>query len=105
MYSVEVNWGLILPVPLLPNVISPVIVLATLRIGTAILTATGLSFLGLGAQPPTPEWGAMVNDGRNFLRVGWWIITFPGMMIMITVLAINQLGDGLRDALDPRTKR
>jgi peptide/nickel transport system permease protein len=89
----------------LPNVIAPVIVLSTLRVGTAILTAAGLSFLGLGAQPPTPEWGAMVNDGRSYLRVAWWITTFPGVAIMLTVLAINQLGDGLRDALDPRGRR
>ena len=88
----------------LPNVIAPVIVLSTLRIGTAILTAAGLSFLGLGAQPPTPEWGAMINDGRNYLRVAWWVTTFPGIAIMITVLAVNQLGDGLRDALDPRSQ-
>ncbi len=89
----------------LPNVIAPVIILSTLRIGTAILTAAGLSFLGLGAQPPTPEWGAMVNDGRNYLRVAWWITTFPGIAIMLTVLAVNQVGDGLRDALDPRGRR
>jgi peptide/nickel transport system permease protein len=89
----------------LPNVVAPVIVLSTLRIGTAILTAAGLSFLGLGAQPPTPEWGAMVNDGRNYLRVAWWITTFPGIAIMLTVLAVNQVGDGLRDALDPRSQR
>lgn len=89
----------------LPNVVAPVIVLSTLRIGTAILTAAGLSFLGLGAQPPTPEWGAMVNDGRNYLRVAWWITTFPGIAIMLTVLAVNQVGDGLRDALDPRSRR
>lgn len=88
----------------LPNVVAPVIVVSSLRIGTAILTAAGLSFLGLGAQPPTPEWGAMVNDGRNYLRVGWWVTTFPGLAIMLAVLAINQLGDGLRDALDPRSK-
>lgn len=75
------------------------------RIGTAILTAAGLSFLGLGAQPPTPEWGAMVNDGRTYLRVAWWITTFPGIAIMLTVLAVNQVGDGLRDALDPRGQR
>jgi ABC-type dipeptide/oligopeptide/nickel transport system permease subunit len=89
----------------LPNVIAPVIVLSTLRVGTAILTAAGLSFLGLGAQPPTPEWGAMVNDGRNYLRVAWWVTAFPGVAIMITVLAVNQLGDGLRDALDPRGRQ
>ena len=70
----------------------------------AILSAAGLSFLGLGAQPPTPEWGAMVSDGRQYLRVAWWLTTCPGLAIMITVLAINQFGDGLRDALDPRLR-
>jgi peptide/nickel transport system permease protein len=89
---------------ILPNVVAPVIILATLRVGTAILTAAGLSFLGLGAQPPTPEWGALVNDGRSYLRAAWWITTFPGLAIMITVLAVNQVGDGLRDALDPRSR-
>lgn len=88
----------------LPNVIAPIIVLSTLRVGTAILAAASLSFLGLGAQPPTPEWGAMVNDGRGYLRVAWWITTFPGLAIMLTVLAVNQFGDGLRDALDPRSR-
>jgi peptide/nickel transport system permease protein len=90
---------------LLPNVIGPVTVLATLSIATAILTAAGLSFLGLGAQPPTPEWGAMVSDGRQYLRSYWWIVTMPGIAIMLTVLAINLIGDGLRDAIDPRLRR
>ncbi len=89
---------------LLPNVITPVIVLSTLSVATAILTAAGLSFLGLGAQPPTPEWGAMVSDGRQYLRTAWWVSTGPGLIIMLTVLAINQVGDGLRDALDPRLR-
>lgn len=90
---------------LLPNVIAPVIVLSTLSIASAILTAAGLSFLGLGTRPPTPEWGAMVSDGRQYLRTAWWVSTWPGLVIMLTVLAINQLGDGLRDALDPRLRR
>ncbi|MGH2562106.1 MAG: nickel transporter permease [Thermomicrobiales bacterium] len=86
----------------LPNVVAPVIVVATLGIGAAILWAAALSFLGLGSQPPTPEWGRMLSEGRNFLREQWWIATFPGLAIMVTVLAMNLLGDGLRDVLDPR---
>ena len=81
------------------------IVVSTLGMGTAILSASGLSFLGLGAQPPTPEWGATVADGRNFLTSAWWVSTFPSLAIMVTVLAINLFGDGLRDALDPRLRR
>ncbi len=90
---------------ILPNVLAPVIVLATLGIGGAILTGASLSFLGLGAKPPTPEWGAMLSTGRNYLTIAPWITLFPGLAIMITVLSINMLGDGLRDALDPRLKR
>ena len=71
---------------------------------TAIIIGSSLSFLGLGAQPPTPEWGAMLSDGRNFIRVAWWLSVFPGMAIMVTVLAINLIGDGLRDVLDPRMR-
>ena len=89
---------------IMPNVLTPVIVLATLDIPTAILSAAGLSFLSLGAQPPTPEWGALISDGRNYLRVAWWMTTIPGLAIMLTVLAINQFGDGMRDALDPRMR-
>ena len=89
---------------ILPNVLASVIVLATLGVAGAILTGAGLSFLGLGVQPPTPEWGAMLSGGRDQLRNSWWITTFPGVAIMVTVLAINLLGDGLRDALDPRQK-
>lgn len=88
----------------LPNVISPVIVLATLSLGVAILTAAGLSFVGLGAKPPSPEWGAMIAEGRQFLQRQWWIGTFPGVAILLTVLAVNLIGDGLRDALDPRMR-
>ena len=87
---------------ILPNVLSPVIVLATLGVAGAILTGAALSFLGLGARPPTPEWGAMLSEGRNYMRLAWWISTFPGLAIMLSVLAINLFGDGLRDALDPR---
>ena len=90
---------------LLPNVVSPVIVLSTLDIAWAILTASSLSFLGLGAQPPTPEWGAMLNEGRGLLVEAPWQTLFPGLMIMTTVLSVNLLGDGLRDALDPRMVR
>jgi len=87
---------------ILPNVVAPVIVTATLGMGTAILSAAALSFLGLGSQPPQPEWGRMLSEGRDYLREAWWIATFPGVGIMLTVLALNLLGDGLRDVLDPR---
>lgn len=95
---------LILTRHLLPNVFAPVIVAATLGTGTAILAAAALSFLGLGSQPPSPEWGRMLSEGRAYLRDQWWISTFPGLAIVVTVLAMNLLGDGLRDALDPRLK-
>ena len=88
----------------LPNVVAPLIVTATLGLGGAILAAAALSFLGLGSQPPTPEWGRMLAEGRDYLREAWWISTFPGLGIMLTVLAMNLLGDGLRDLLDPRLK-
>jgi peptide/nickel transport system permease protein len=90
---------------ILPNVIAPIIVLATLGVGEAIVVAASLGFLGLGAQPPTPEWGAIAADGRKFLRQAWWITTFPGLSIMVTVLALNIVGDALRDALDPVIRR
>lgn len=90
---------------ILPNVIAPVLVVATLGLGGAILSAAGLSFLGLGARPPVIEWGYMLSDGRDKLSVAWWLTTFPGVAIMLTVLAINLLGDGLRDSLDPRLRR
>ncbi len=89
---------------ILPNVLPPLIVVATLGVATAIIVGASLSFLGLGAQPPTPEWGAMLNDGRGFIRTAWWLTVFPGLAIMITVLAINLIGDGLRDMLDPRMR-
>ncbi len=87
---------------ILPNVVAPLIVTATLGLGTAILSAAALGFLGLGSQPPQPEWGRMLSEGRDYLREAWWIATFPGLGIMLTVLAMNLLGDGLRDVLDPR---
>ena len=90
---------------ILPNVLPSIVVLATLGVAGAILTASGLSFLGLGAQPPTPEWGAMLTSGRTYLRQAWWFATFPGLAIMLTVLCINLFGDGLRDALDPKLRR
>jgi peptide/nickel transport system permease protein len=89
---------------ILPNVLPPVIVLATLGIASAIILASTLSFLGLGIKPPTPEWGNMLDEGRSMIRHQWWISFFPGLAIMLTVLAINLLGDGLRDALDPRLR-
>jgi peptide/nickel transport system permease protein len=87
---------------ILPNIIAPVIVLASIGIGSAILVGAAISFIGLGSQPPTPEWGTMVGDGRGHIRNAWWISGFPGLAIMITVLAMNMIGDGLRVALDPR---
>ena len=88
----------------IPNSIAPIIVLSTMRIATAILTAAGLSFLGMGAQPPTPEWGAMLSTGREYLRASPHVSTIPGLAIMFMVLSFNMLGDGLRDALDPKMK-
>lgn len=89
---------------ILPNAMAPIIVQATLGVAGAILSAAGLSFIGLGIQPPTPEWGAMLSSGREYLRDNWYVATFPGLAIMITIFALNLLGDGLRDALDPRLK-
>ena len=89
----------------LPNCAAPLIVQATLGVSTAILDAAALGFLGLGAQPPSPEWGTMLADAREFVLRAWWVVTFPGLMILATVLAFNLLGDGLRDALDPKLKR
>ena len=88
----------------MPNVFAPVLVLSTLGVAGSIITAASLSYLGMGAQPPTPEWGLILSQGRSFLQIAWWITTFPGLVIMFTVLGINLLGDGLRDALDPRLK-
>jgi dipeptide transport system permease protein len=90
---------------ILPNCMAPLIVQATLGFSNAILDAAALGFLGLGAQPPTPEWGTMLADAREFVLRAWWVVTFPGLAILITVLAFNLMGDGLRDALDPKMKR
>jgi dipeptide transport system permease protein len=89
----------------LPNCAAPLIVQASLGVSTAILDAAALGFLGLGAQPPSPEWGTMLADAREFVLRAWWVVTFPGLMILAAVLAFNLLGDGLRDALDPKLKR
>jgi len=92
-------------ITILPNCMAPLIVQATLSFSTAILDAAALGFLGMGAQPPTPEWGTMLAEAREFVLRAWWVVTFPGLAILITVLALNLLGDGLRDALDPKLKR
>lgn len=90
---------------ILPNAVSPIIVKMTTDFGFAVLTMAALGFIGLGAQPPTPEWGAMINDGRHYFPDEWWIATFPGMAIWLMVFSCNLLGDGLRDILDPRSRR
>ncbi|MFO1175894.1 MAG: ABC transporter permease subunit [Paracoccaceae bacterium] len=90
---------------ILPNCLAPLIVQATLSFSGAILDAAALGFLGMGAQRPTPEWGTMLAEAREFILSAWWVVTFPGLAILITVLAINLMGDGLRDALDPKLKR
>lgn len=90
---------------MLPNAIAPIIVQATLGMANAIISGAALSFIGVGVQPPTAEWGFMLNAGRQYIRNYWYIVTFPGLMIMLTVFALNLLGDGLRDAMDPKLKR
>lgn len=90
---------------ILPNCMAPLIVQATLSFSSAILDAAALGFLGMGAQPPTPEWGTMLAEAREFILRAWWVVTLPGLAILLTVLAINLTGDGLRDALDPKLKR
>ncbi|MCB1498734.1 MAG: ABC transporter permease subunit [Bauldia sp.] len=92
-------------ITILPNCMAPLIVQATLSFSNAILDAAALGFLGMGAQPPTPEWGTMLAEAREFILRAWWVVTFPGLAILITVLAINLIGDGLRDALDPKLRR
>ena len=91
-------------VHILPNCVSPITVKASMDMGSAILAAAGLGFIGLGAQPPYPEWGAMISHGRNYLPTWWWYSAFPGLFIYLTVLGFNLLGDGLRDVLDPRSR-
>jgi len=90
---------------ILPNSISPVIVRATLEMGMVIIWAAGLSFLGFGAQPPSPEWGRLITEGRIYIFQAWWITAFPGLAILLVVLGFNLLGDGLRDILDPKLRR
>jgi len=98
------DWQIILR-HVAPNTVAPLIVYTTLYVPTAILWSASLSFLGLGAQPPTPEWGALIADGRSYLSFAWWIAVMPGIAIMVTVMGFNFLGDGLRDALDPKMAR
>jgi peptide/nickel transport system permease protein len=88
---------------LLPNAMAPILVAATLGVAGAILTESALSFLGLGVQPPTATWGAMLSDGKDYLSRAWWLSFYPGLAILITVLSYNLMGEGLRDALDPRS--
>ncbi|WP_404811457.1 ABC transporter permease subunit [Gemmobacter serpentinus] len=90
---------------ILPNCLAPLIVQATLSFSSAVLDAAALGFLGMGAQPPAAEWGTMLAEAREFIQRAWWVVTFPGLAILISVLAINLMGDGLRDALDPKLKR
>lgn len=90
---------------ILPNCLAPIIVQATMNIAIAIMTATGLSFLGLGVPAPTPEWGTMASSARTYIRDFWWLVTFPGLAIMAAAFSFNLFGDGLRDALDPKLKR
>ncbi|MCB2095769.1 MAG: ABC transporter permease subunit [Rhodobacteraceae bacterium] len=97
--------GRLMFITVLPNCLSPIIVQGALSFSTAILDAAALGFLGMGAQPPTPEWGTMLAEAREFILRAWWVVTFPGLAILITVLAINLMGDGLRDAFDPKLKR
>jgi peptide/nickel transport system permease protein len=89
---------------ILPNTIAPIIVQATVDVGYAVLATAGLSFIGLGAQPPSPEWGSMIAGARTYFRVAWWYMTFPGLALTFTVVGFNLLGDGLRDYFDPRTR-
>jgi len=96
--------GRILRRHVLPGVLSPVVIQISLSMGGIILTAAGLGFIGLGAQPPTPEWGVMIAEGRNFITQQWWVSTFPGIAIALVVLGFNLLGDGIRDILDPRLR-
>jgi peptide/nickel transport system permease protein len=86
-------------------VIGPILVFATLGLGEAIMMTAGLSYLGLGAQPPSPEWGAMLNAGREYIRHAWWMSVFPGLAVVIAVLSINLVGDGMQDAMNPKLRK
>ena len=98
------NWRIML-MHVLPNIMSPIIVQVSLGVGRAILIEASLSFLGLGVQPPTPAWGSMLANGRQFITMAWWMITFPGIAIFLSVLGFNFIGDGLREAFDPRQRQ
>ena len=102
--SIGCNDGEIIFKYIIPNAMAPIIVQATLGLAGAILSIAGLSFLGLGIQPPTPEWGAMLSNARVYMRDAWHVTVIPGLGIMLTILSLNLMGDGLRDALDPRLK-
>ncbi len=104
-YGIGASHGRILFRHILPNAVSPIIIKMTTDFGFAVLTAAALGFIGIGAQPPTPEWGAMIEDGRHYFPDEWWVATFPGMAIWLLVFSWNLLGDGLRDVLDPRARR
>ena len=104
-HGIGASHGRVLFRHILPNAISPIIVKMSTDFGFAILTAAALGFIGLGAQPPTPEWGAMINDGRAYFPDEWWVAVFPGLAIFLVVFSWNLLGDGLRDVLDPRSRR
>lgn len=103
--AVGANEGRVMTRHILPNAISPLIVQASFNMGEAILIAAGLSFIGFGAQPPIPEWGVMVSEGRDYITTQWWVPTFPGLAILLAVTGFNLLGDGLRDLLDPRLRK
>jgi peptide/nickel transport system permease protein len=94
----------IMVVHVLPNILSPLLVLMTISVGLSILTAAGLSFVGLGAQPPTPEWGAMLNEAQDYMQQAWWMAVFPGAALVLTITGLNLLGEGLREILDPRLR-
>lgn len=101
-YAQGATNGVVLYRHILINIVGPIVVMTTVALGWAMLTAASLNFLGMGVQPPTPEWGSDLALGRNYMRQAWWISAFPGFCIMLTILAINLVGDGLRDAIDPR---
>ena len=103
--AIGVSWGKVIFKHVLPNCLTPIIIQASMDFGGIILTCASLSFLGLGAQPPTPEWGLMVSTGRTFFLTHWWIVTFPGLAIFLAVLSFNLGGDGLREILDPKMRR
>ncbi len=104
-HAVGAGHGLILRRHLFPNMLSPLLVQASFDMGTTILSVAGLSFIGFGAQPPTPEWGVMISEGRNYITTHWWLTFFPAMATLLSVAGFNLVGDGLRDVLDPRLRR